>query len=325
MDTILSIVRQEEIEKKYNRKHIDGYIREELLASDFMKAKIEQGVKLLTTYANKVYYDSKNARIAPLKSMDLKELILDLFVGIAYFQVEELLTSATAQLAGRIGFSDRKEAITTVAEMLAVLCETDAFDISKASKYSSLMLVSRIPLSDKLVEFVLNSQYLPPMVCLPLELKNNYSSGYLSHKDSLILGSGNHHDGDICLDVLNIMNSVPLKLDTKFLSKVEEDPNTEFTVEKVIDKAAEKGEYLTEGQAKEIVAKQREQWMVFKRQSYEFYALMAKLGNRFYLTNKYDKRGRAYAQGYHITTQGTSFKKAMLELADEELIEGVPM
>ena len=33
-----------------------------------------------------------------------------------------------------------------------------------------------------------------------------------------------------------------------------------------------------------------------------------------YITNKWDKRGRMYAQGYHITTQGSEYKKCMVDL-----------
>jgi len=51
---------------------------------------------------------------------------------------------------------------------------------------------------------------------------------------------------------------------------------------------------------------------------------MVSQGNEFYLTNKVDKRGRIYSQGYHINTQGTSFKKAMIDLAHEELVTGMP-
>ena len=139
------------------------------------------------------------------------------------------------------------------------------------------------------------------MVCEPLNLENNYSSGYLSHTDSLILGNGNHHDGDICLDVLNLVNKVPMRLDIDFLKTVTEEPTFELdTAEKV------------------------HQWAQFKKQSTELYVLMAEQGNEFYFTNKVDKRGRIYAQGYHITTQGTAFKKASLELAKEELVGGVP-
>jgi hypothetical protein len=166
---------------------------------------------------------------------------------------------------------------------------------------ASLMLISRIPLSDELLTFIENSSFLPPMVCEPLALTHNFSSGYLTHNDSLLLGSGNHHCGDLCLDVLNTISKVALCLDTDFLSKVEETPSFELdTAEKL------------------------SQWTSFKSQSYLLYALMAQQGNKFYLNHKVDKRGRIYAHGYHITTQGTSFKKAMLEFSKQELIEGTP-
>jgi hypothetical protein len=207
----------------------------------------------------------------------------------------------SAQIACRLKFSDRTEAITTVAELLGVLCRTDAFDIDKPDRMASLTLVSRMNLPVNLVDFIENSQYLPPMVCEPLELTHNFSSGYLTHNDSLILGTGNHHDGDICLDVLNLMNRVALRLDTDFLSTVEEEPT-----------------FGLDTQDKE------ELWADFKRQSYKFYNLMVQCGNKFYLTHKVDKRGRIYAGGYHINTQGTAFKKASIELAHEEIVTGAP-
>lgn len=301
MSTIKQIVLQEENEKRYSRKHIDGYIREEIAANPDMQSKITEGVSLLTDYINGTYYASKMARIEQIKNLDLTDLVTDLFVGVAYFQREELFTSVTAQMASRLKFSDKTEAIKTIAEVMAVLCQTDAYDIFKADKMASLAVISRIPLSTKLLHYIANSAYLPPMVCEPMELENNFSSGYLTHNDSLILGTGNHHDGDICIDVLNTINKVALQLDTAFLSTVEEEPTFELdTAEKIAN------------------------WDAFKRQSYSFYALMAEQGNEFYLTNKVDKRGRIYAVGYHITTQGTAFKKAMIELAHEELIEGMP-
>ena len=293
---------QECIEQQYNRKHIDGYIRTAIKSNPIMMEKIDAGVHLINEYMGKTYsYPSKNNRIKQLANLDIPILVMEIFTGIAYCQKEELFTSITAQLAGRLKFDDKLDAIKTVAELVAVLCLTDAFDIVKPSKMSSLMVVSRIPLSDELISFIDNSQYLPPMVCEPLELLNNYSSGYLTHNDSLILGSGNHHDGDICIDVLNLVNKVQLRLDTEFLSTVEEQPTFELDTN---DK--------------------KNQWNNFKRQSIDFYLLIAKADNKFYLTHKVDKRGRIYASGYHITTQGTAFKKAAIELSKEELITGVP-
>lgn len=300
MDTIKQIVLQETNEQRYNRKHIDGYIREAIEGNPVMVQKLQDGVKLVEEYMSKTYYQSKMNRIAQLRSLDLERLVLDIFTGIAYCMKPELFTSVTAQMACRLKFSDKTDAITTVAELIAVLCMTDAFDIGKVDKMASLTVVSRIPLNAQLVDFIENSQYLPPMVCEPLELESNFSSGYLTHNDSLILGQHNHHDGDICLDVLNLINKVELSLDTQFLSKVEEDPTFELDSQ---DK--------------------HDLWMKFKRQSYEFYKLIVECGNEFYMTHKVDKRGRIYASGYHITTQGTSFKKASIELAKKEIVTGI--
>lgn len=300
-ETMKHIILQELNEQRFNRKHIDVKIRTEIEASALMQSKIDQGVELVNAYITGEYYASKMKRVAQLVGMDIRAIVMDLFVGIAYSLKPDLFTSVSAQMASRLKFSDQTAAITTVAELMAVLCQTDAFDITKEERMSSLMVVSRIPLSTELVAFIENSQYLPPMVCEPLPLTHNYSSGYLTHNDSLILGSGNHHDGDICLDTLNTMNQVALQLDIDFLSKVEEEPTFELDSRDKVD-----------------------QWTRFKKQSYMFYSLMADQGNCFYLNHKVDKRGRAYAHGYHISTQGTAFKKAMLEFTNEELVTGVP-
>ena len=301
METMKHIVLQEMNEENYNRKHIDTKIREAIEADPDMVKRLERGEVLIKEYLAGTYYASKAKRIAQLTNIDIPVLVLDIFVGVAYSIRLELFTSVTAQMAARLNFSDRTEAIATVGELLAVLCNTDAFDIVKETKQGSLMVISRIPLPSTLIEFIEHSQYLPPMVCEPLELTHNHSSGYLTHNDSLILGSGNHHDGDICLDVLNTMNKVQFKLDLDFLCKVEEGPTFELDTQDKVD-----------------------QWTRFKKQSYVFYSLMAQQGNRLYFNNKVDKRGRVYSCGYHINPQGAAFKKAQLELATEELVEGVP-
>lgn len=323
METLRDIALQELNEYRFSRKHIDPKIRIAIETDESMQAKIKQGIELIQAYQAGQYYESKMVRIAQLEHLDIATLVLDVFVGIAYCYEPELFTSVSAQMASRLKFSDKGEAITTVAEILAVLCITDAFDITKQSKMGSLMVVSRIPLPENLMTFIQNSQHLPPMICEPLELTNNYSSGYLTHNESLVLGQGNHHEGDLCLDVLNKMNRVALKLDTEFLSQVEETPS-EITEEKIIAKALKKGKYLSKGDAKERVRLALENWDNFKNQSYEFYRLMVQQGNRIWLTHKVDKRGRIYAVGYHLSTMGTPFKKASLELQHEELVDGVP-
>ena len=286
-------------EHSFSRKHIDGYILDALQTGDMQRA-ISHGVSLLEEWQNQSYYTSKDKRLDQLGDLDLHELVTKIMQGIAYVQKPELFTSVSAQLASRLQFSDKPEAIATMAEMLAVLCETDMFDIIKESRQASLMIESRIPLSQELLQFIDNTTFQLPMVCSPEYVDHNRKSGYLSYNDSLILGSGNHHEGDLCLDVINLQNNIPLKLNIEFLKEQEMLPNFKI-----------------------VTPEQREQWEAFKHASHRIWLLIYNQGNKFYLTNKVDKRGRLYSVGYHINTQGNQFQKAMVELADEEVVEGI--
>jgi hypothetical protein len=301
--SMLPLDAQLAIEHTYSRKFLDKYIDKEIRDNPEMEAKVHQGVELLNTWLSGTYYESKQARLEQIKMLELEPLVRAIFIGVAYCQTPELFTSVSAQLASRLKFDDKADCIRTVAEIMAVLCNTDAYDIVKTNKQASLMVQSRIPLSQKLIDYVVRSAYLPPMVCMPKPVRNNYESGYLTHNDCLVLGKGNGHDGDLCLDVINKQNSVELKLDLEFLSSVEEEHG--FNPE-------------------EMSIENLHNWEVFKARSQEMYRLMIANGNRFYLINKVDKRGRIYAQGYHINTQGSSYKKAMIELANEEVVQGVP-
>lgn len=298
MDNLLKIVQQELVEKQYNKKHIDKKVREWVLEAH--QDKIDAGVQLVKEYLNKTYYTSKNTRVAQIKGMDLPSLVLDIYVGIAYCVTPELFTSLTAQMAGKLKFNDKPDAIKTVAELVAVLCFTDVFDIFKPVGSLSLHIKFNLTIPAELLTFIHNTAFLPPMLCEPKEVVNNHTSGYLTHDDSLVLGKGNNHEGDLCLDVINKMNKVCLKLDTQFLSTLNETPT-----------------FVLDDQDK------LDQWNKFIKQSYSFYLMLATHDNEFYLTHKVDKRGRIYAQGYHLNTQGTAFKKSCIELANEELVEGV--
>jgi len=309
---------QQSNEYRFSRKHIDRYIRRELTDSPEIAAKITEGVELLKAWMAASYYESKALRLQQLQGLDLTELVTDVYVGIAYVQKPELFTSVSGQLAARLNFSDKREGILTVAEIMAVLCDTDVFDVIKLGTNTSLMVQSRMELSERLTTYIEESVYLPPMVCEPETLTNNRQSAYLTHSESVILKSYNHHDEDVCLDVLNIQNSVPLALDEELICTLgEPDPGDLREVENA--------ELYTPFELAQIIREKEAAWDHFKRQSIKMYALMIGQGNRFYLTHRIDKRGRIYASGYHITTQGSKYKKAIIELADKELVTGVPL
>jgi hypothetical protein len=297
------------IEHTYSRKFIDIYIDQEIRNNPDSEAKVHQGVQLLEAFRNThhtttrqgevVEFKSKNDRMAQIQYLELEPLVRQIFIGVCYCQIPELFTNITAQLADRLSFDDKRDSIMTIGEMVAVLCQTDAFDIIKPSQEASLIIQSNMVLSNQLLDCIERSNYLPPMICPPQVVTNNFESGYLTHNDCLILGKKNGHNDDICLDVINKQNQIPLKLDLKFLSTVEEEPTFNLDTQDKI-----------------------QNWSAFKHQSYEMYRLIK--DREFYLTNKVDKRGRGYAQGYHISTQAVAFKKAMIEFADEEIVEGVP-
>jgi len=289
-------------EYRFARHHVDKYMRDYVLNDVEVIPLLDKGVEILTEWVNTEFsYESKNIRVSALKGMDLRELVTEVVVASAYCQHEELFTSFTARMAGILGWDDKKSSITTVAEITAVLCDTDLFDLTQANRFSSWNILSNITLSLELQEYIANCAYLPPLVHKPSKLRHNRDTPYLTiGQDSVILNKG-HHNDDVCLDVLDSKNAVALSLDLEFLSTVEEEPNSELD-------SPEK----------------QNMWLRMKKQSHEFYLLMAKQGNKFYLHHKYDKRGRIYAQGYHISTQGAPYKKAMIEFANKEAVTDIP-
>lgn len=295
-----NVLRQQHIEHLYSRKSLNQDIEAAILASPTNVKKISEGTKQLKNWLGMDFFPSKNARLKQIDPLNLRELVIDIFTGIAYYQTEELLVSACGQLAIKMGFDNHEDSIRTVSEMVGVLCYTDAYDIRKEHPMASMMVISKLELPDDIIARIKRSLYLPPMLCEPEYLEGNFDSAYLTFNDSLLLGQNNAHSEDICLDALNIQNNVALNINQEFLLAVEEEPNHELdTVEKL------------------------QLWTDFVQQSVEVYGLMLAGGNKFWLTNKYDKRGRMYAQGYHVTTQGSPYKKAMLEFSDKKMLEGI--
>jgi len=287
-------------EYTFSQKHLNTAIKEAIVADPVIAKKIVEGVNLLNAWLKDTYYPKKDARLAQLDPMSIPEIVMDVFVGVAHCNTAQLYVSLTSKLATKMGFDNHRDSIITIAEIVAVLCETDAFDISKEDARSSLMIISRLDLPSALLDRIEHSHYIPPMVCPPQPVESNYESAYLTFNDSLILGPNNGHNEDICLDVINTQNNIKLQLCIPFLEEVLEEPTY------VLD---------TSDKVK--------QWSTFKEQSENIYQMLHDQGNEFYLANKVDKRGRMYAHGYHVTTQGSPFKKAIIELAHEEIVEGV--
>ena len=155
-------------------------------------------------------------------------------------------------------------------------------------------LITLVQVSDELQKQLDLYQYPLPMLVPPRSLEGNKDSGYYTHSSSVIL-RGNHHDNDVCLDHLNRMNSIALSIN----------PNA-FTY-------VNKWKKMDKEQT-------RKAFVHFNVATQQVMHFMVEANNHFYLTHKYDKRGRTYACGYHISTQGNDYQKSCIEFAHKELV-----
>ncbi len=305
MELLKHVIQQEIIENSFNKKLLREKL-EHIVITEYPEY-LDKSLELINKYLVKDYYPSKNARIEKLKEHDLERLVICLIAGTMQCQVAHPFTAICGELAGTVKGFNQPDAVKTVGELLAVMCNSDAYDINRKSD-DSFELVSRLKVPEKVLHWLENTQYLPPMIVKPLEVKNNRDTGYLTVKDSLVLGKGNHHNGDICLDAINIANSVQLKLDTQFVSsyELEFNPSTK-----------PKRKAVTPAGLRTAV----ENFDLYKKMTYRTMSMIAQTQNEFYLTHRVDKRGRLYSCGFHINSQGTAYNKACIEFCEEEFID----
>lgn len=300
MSTIKAISEQRNMENKYSRSNIRAAVLKDIKDSE-LSPIITASIEAIRKYTHGDYYESKNKRIRYLRdTMQVTEIVTEIMIIILSVQGTQPIQAAASKLAHKLKFKDMWDGIRTASEILAVVCEADMFDIilAKNSETGSLMIESNFSLSDDTLLYLENTKYLPPMVCEPQPIVDNMSSGYLTKNESVILGAGNHHDDYQALDTLNIAQAVPLALN-EYVFEMEE------TSKKPLDTDEKMRNFFRMVTSSRLV-----------------YHEMKRLGNRFFLTWKYDKRGRMYSQGYQINIQSTSFKKAIISLADKQVITG---
>lgn len=231
-----------------------------------------------------------------------RDILIKLLAQTCFCQFPETYVSVTAQIAAQFDAKE-KQGMRLFASLLAIVEPYGAYKLYKPKGSQSVVVQSYAVLDKELLNATIREHYLPPMVCLPKTITKNDQSAYLTFNQRLMLGKTRkpRPDEDLCLDVINTLNRTPLSLSEEFLTKVRETPSFALNTRQ-----------------------KREMWRQFKQESREVYDLLLKQGNQFYLVYRPDTRGRLYAQGYHVTTQGTSYKKAMVELHEPELIRGVP-
>lgn len=196
------------------------------------------------------------------------------------------------------------QALTTTpqecADLLLKCAEADLIDWSPDLE----IFVVKFTISDDVQAELDCFQFPLPMIVEPTYVETNKQNGYLTSKGSIILRN-NHHEDDVCLDHINRMNRIKLTINAD--------------VAKLVKNKWRNLDKPKQGETKADFDRRRKAFEKYDRTAKDVIGLLQQHCDEFYLTHKYDKRGRTYCQGYHVSYQGAAWNKAVIHFANQEV------
>lgn len=252
--------------------------------------EMQQAINLAFKWAHTTYsYASKNQRIQEWRramtpsDTPFYAIMCHVFAGTLLHPQGMTYQAMIGYISSNVQCADPLDRAKCAAEMIALAYQADLITVTRVS--DKTLLVS--------TEFVLPVEIPAFGKHLP-QFKRPAPVDFIP-----ILGCRfKQHNEDICIEHIDRMNSIALSLDERIIDAMEE---------------YQKSEPET--------TEQEEQWQEFKRRSAETYQTVLENGNRFYLRHNYDTRGRCYCEGYYINYQGSQYKKAIVQLADKEVVK----
>lgn len=230
-------------------------------------------------------YQSKNQRIQEWSTVieDIYGIVTHIFAGTLLNPEGMTYQAMIGYISGSIGCKDPLDRAKCAAEIIALCYQANLITITKVSD-KTMLITTEFDLGIEIPEF---GKHIP-------QFKKPEPVAY-----NPILGNlFKQHDMDTSTDHIDRMNAIPLVLEHRVLEELPESlTKTEFDTDE-----------------------QKEQWIDFVRRSWETYGLAMK-HEQFYLNHSFDTRGRCYCSGYYINYQGSSYKKAIVQLANKEIIQ----
>jgi hypothetical protein len=168
------------------------------------------------------------------------------------------------------------------------------------------VFVVKFTISADVQEEIDRFQFPLPMVVRPAKIKANNQTGYLTSGGSIIL-KNNFHEDDVCLDHINRVNRIKFTINHDVVRLVKNEWRN-------LDKPKE-------GETREDFDRRKRAFEKYDRTARDVMNIITKHSEEFYLTHKFDKRGRTYCQGYHVNYQGAAWNKAVVQFANKELAE----
>lgn len=300
------ILEQEIRECTYSKREIASVVLKDLANLKEHIIPLEEHV--IGYLQSDSYYPGKRARIDWIAHLDPIEIIERVLVTVLS-KKSQSIQAVVGCLLPWLGYEDTRDGLNTATELVGVCKRSGLYSINKPTKSMDgswiSNVVSNVELSKEVYQFIDNTMYMPPMTIKPKEVNSNSETGYLNPNGSLLL-NGAHHEEEISLDVINKQSSIALNINEDSIKFEEPTPDFAATAE-------EEGKSLTALQLKEATTN----FIVHRNQTECLEQEL--IGKPFYFNYKFDSRGRLYNQGYHITYQGTKYKKSCIDLYNKEL------
>lgn len=276
------------LEHKYDNRHMRKYVRD----------YIEEWEGTDKALLNKLQEDFPN---------DYKQC-LDI-LSLLMIRINKTSVNAIVEMLINKDLIKPEDSVPEIIDNILKLFDIGLVNLELDSK-DRLYATSKIQLTDEQIDKLDTLQYKLPMIVKPLitNLKgNNKGSGYLiKGSDSLILN--NYHTEDIDSTVLDRFNSIPFTINIDLMKTIRN--SWKCMKQSSIDIEEDSN----------IHPDTIDNFNRYEKGVFKSSAILINHGNKFYLTHKYDKRGRIYSCGYHINYQSNSYAKAQLEFANKELI-----
>lgn len=313
---MISVQSQYELEVLDSPDTVRNEIKAFLETQQPFMQEFTKTLTVLGMWANHDFYDSKKERLAMLKNVDMKETLWKIIIFLLISaRDQELYINVAMPLSKYLGYSDKIDNIKTAMELLAVVCRSSRFaETFKRSKQGQLMIKAKYKLPFDMWQKAATRMHKPVIMSKPKIVKNNLQSAWRTYDKSVFCKSHiNHHDSDVCLDALNIINKTRLSLDEEFMSLVQDEPDLEIK--------SKNKQYLSQDEIAELIRMKAENFNKFLYESVYHCELIKAYGNDFSINHRIDARGRIYAEGYVINPQGNDYRKSMLNFSKSVDVE----
>lgn len=304
---------QKQITNEFKSKqHLTSHVKEDLINSglgyladkyiEILKNHVESmDYSYVTQAGERKEWTSKKERHQELLKIDLEDLAWTV-IAIATTEPVQSYTACVGKLKGMFKNETVRQDIEQASECIALVKQIGLVDIilPRDTEEGVIMVHSKVNYDGELGAYLSEVKHILPSIVEPKQVLTNKDSGYQTFGSSVIL-AGKYHDKPVPLDHINRVNSVALSINPKAIE-----------IEPVFDEKY--------GETPADRLKRYDNWCKTNRESVQIYADLISSGNRFHLTYKYCERLRTYAHGHHVNTQGDSYRKSVLELANKQIV-----